>query len=117
MGCSRPRTGTSARCSTSSSRSRSRQRNLPGIPLGCFAVVLSAGNQSLYILGPALGGHQPYIVTDLNISGQGYICTGIYVAIYISMCFLKLQFEIHCYLQEKKKKIKKKKKKKKKKKS
>merc|ERR1711962_463289 len=87
--------------STSSSRSRSRQRNVPGIPLGCFVVVLSAGNQSLYILEPALGGHQPYIVTDLNISGQGYICTGIYVAIYISMCFLKLQFEIHCYLQEK----------------
>merc|ERR1712047_169589 len=101
--CSRPRTGTSARCSTSSSRSRSRQRNVPGIPLGCFAVVLSAGNQSLYILEPALGGHQPYIVTGLNISGQGYICTGIYVAIYISMCFLKLQFEIHCYLRKKKK--------------
>merc|ERR1712004_718677 len=32
--CSRPRTGTSARCSTSSSRSRSRQQNVPGIPLG-----------------------------------------------------------------------------------
>merc|ERR1712047_170616 len=42
---------TSARCSTSSSRSRSRQRNVPGIPLGCFAVVLSAGNQFLYIFG------------------------------------------------------------------
>merc|ERR1712107_858358 len=38
------------------------------------------------------------IMTDLSISGQGYICTGIYVAIYISMCFLKLQFEIHWYL-------------------
>merc|ERR1712004_784607 len=49
--CSRPRTGTSARCSTSSSRSRSRQRNVPGIPLGCFDVVLSAGNQSLYLFG------------------------------------------------------------------
>merc|ERR1712211_140525 len=35
------------------------------------------------------------IMSDLSISGQGYICTGIYVAIYISMCFLKLQFEIH----------------------
>merc|ERR1712018_563835 len=44
--------------------------------------------QSSYIWEPALGGHQPYIVTDLNISGQGYICTGIYVAIYISMCFV-----------------------------
>merc|ERR1712211_171384 len=77
--------------------SRSRQRNVPGIPLGRLAVVLSAGHQSLYILEPALGGHQPYIVTDLNIIGQGYICTGNYVAIYISMCFLKLQFEIHCY--------------------
>merc|ERR1711963_272507 len=55
--------------------------------------------QSLYIWVPALGGHQPYNVTDLSISGQGYICTGIYVAIYISMCFLKLQFEIHWYLQ------------------
>merc|ERR1712107_956469 len=63
--------------------------------------------QFLYIWGPALGGHQPYNVTDLSISGQGYICTGIYVAIYISMCFLKLQFEIHWYLQEKKKKKKK----------
>merc|ERR1712012_1107235 len=94
--CSRPRTGTSARCSTFSSRSRSRHQNIPGIPLGCFAVVLSAGNQSLYTWVPALGGHQPPIVTDLNISGYGYICTtGIYVAIYISMCFLKLQFEIH----------------------
>merc|ERR1712107_778056 len=60
--------------------------------------------QSLYIWVPALGGHQPYNVTDLSISGQGYICTGIYVAIYISMCFLKLQFEIHWYLQKKKKK-------------
>merc|ERR1719204_1705642 len=49
----------------------------------------------IYIWEPALGGHQPYVVTDLKISGQGYICTGIYVAIYISMCFLKLQFEIH----------------------
>merc|ERR1711941_52412 len=38
----------------------------------------------IYIWEPALGGHQPFIVTDLNISGQGYICTGIYVAIYIS---------------------------------
>merc|ERR1712173_39450 len=81
--------------------------NVPGIPLGRLAVVLSAGNQSLYILEPALGGHQPYIVTDLNIIGQGYICTGIYVAIYISMCFLKLRFEIHCYRKEKKKKKKK----------
>ena len=54
----------------------------------------------IYIWEPALGGHQPYVVTDLNISGQGYICTGIYVAIYISMCFLKLQFEIHWYLQD-----------------
>merc|ERR1712004_764284 len=98
--CSGPRTGTSARCSTSSSRSRSRQRNLPGIPLGCFAVVLSAGNQSLYIWEPALGGYQPFIVTDLNISGYGYICTGIYVAIFISMCFLKLQLEVHCYQQD-----------------
>merc|ERR1711872_541993 len=93
--CLRPRTGTSARCSTFSSRSRSRQRNIPGIPLGCFAVVLSAVNQSLYTWVPALGGHQPYIVTDLNISGQGYICTGIYVAIYISMCF----FSSNCNLK------------------
>ena len=42
------------------------------------------GNSLLQIWEPALGGHQPFIVTDLNISGQGYVCTGIYVAIYIS---------------------------------
>merc|ERR1712107_38907 len=53
--CSRPRTGTSARCSTFSSRSRSRQRNVPGIPLGCFAVVLSAGNPILIYLGSSIG--------------------------------------------------------------
>merc|ERR1712211_61544 len=35
-------------------RSRSRHQNVPGIPLGCFAVVLSAGNQSLYIFGSQL---------------------------------------------------------------
>merc|ERR1712107_797040 len=52
----RPRTGTSARCSTSSNRSRSRQWNVPGIPLDYFAVVLSAGHQFLYIyLGASIG--------------------------------------------------------------
>merc|ERR1712211_223355 len=51
----RPRTGTSARCSTFSSRSRSGQRNVPGIPLGCFAVVLSAGNPILIFLGSSIG--------------------------------------------------------------
>merc|ERR1712107_872149 len=84
--CLRLRTGTSARCSTFSSRLRSRQRNIPGIPLGCFAVVLSAVNQSLYTWVPALGGHQPYIVTDLNISGQGYLhwylCRDIYIYVF-----------------------------------
>merc|ERR1712213_180407 len=48
-------TTTSARCSTFSSRSRSRQRNVPGIPLGCFAVVLSAGNPILIYLGSSIG--------------------------------------------------------------
>merc|ERR1712107_951154 len=43
------------RCSTFSSRSRSRQRNVPGIPLGCFAVVLSAGNPILIYLGSSIG--------------------------------------------------------------
>merc|ERR1712107_775486 len=100
--CSSPRTGTSARCSTFSSG----QEVDSGTSLGSLSAASLCSclleTQSLYIWGPALGGHQPYNVTDLSISGQGYICTGIYVAIYISMCFLKLQFEIHWYLQKKK---------------
>merc|ERR1712004_432406 len=86
--CSRPRTGTSARCSTSSSRSRSRQWNVPGIPLGCLAVVLSAGNQSLYIFGsqhwegtnPIYGQCLKHKRSKLYL--HWYLCRDIYIYVF-----------------------------------
>merc|ERR1712107_418871 len=47
--------------SRSRSRQRSRQRNVPGIPLGCFDVVMSAGNQSLYIWSHLWEGTNPLL--------------------------------------------------------